>query len=95
MTDELAKGVRRAAAALPRKVEPQSDGDEGEPTRGDSRGMIRQTLYLPPGVWRAIRDVSHTKQMSQQALLRKMISHWLETEAGIGTWEELEKKGDK
>jgi hypothetical protein len=37
--------------------------------------------------------VAHTRKISQQALLRKMISHWLETEAGVGTWEELERKG--
>lgn len=93
MADEQAKGMKRAAAGLPKKPEPQAE-QAGEEPRGDSRGMIRQTLYMPPGVWKAIRDVAHAKGWSQQRLLREMISLWLEKEAGLGTWEELEK-GEK
>jgi hypothetical protein len=96
MTDEQSKRIKEVAAGLPRRQEPKakSSGDEHH-VRGDSRGMIRQTLYLPPGVWQAIRNVAHTRKISQQALLRTMISHWLEKEAGVGTWEELERKGSE
>jgi hypothetical protein len=59
------------------------------PEKLDERGLRRQTLYLPPGVYEYIRDTCHTRRISQQKFFREVFDAYFK---GKGTsWADLEK----
>ena len=59
------------------------------PERLDERGMRRQTLYLPPGVYEYIRETCHARRCSQQKLFRDALDEYFKSIGGKG-WDELE-----
>jgi hypothetical protein len=62
-----------------------------DPERTDERGMRRQTLYLPPGVYEHIRDTCYTARKSQQALFREIFDFYFKRHGGK-SWDQLEKE---
>jgi hypothetical protein len=62
----------------------------GEP-KGDSRGMRRQTLYLPPAVHEQLRLLAFNRRESQQELFRQSLNLLFARE-GLPSWEEIEEK---
>jgi len=63
---------------------------EEEP-KGDSRGMRRQTLYLPPAVHEQLRLLAFNRRESQQELFRQGLNLLFARE-GLPSWEELDAK---
>jgi hypothetical protein len=64
-----------------------------EEPKGDSRGMRRQTLYLPPAVHEQLRLLAFTRKTSQQDLFRRGLNLLFESE-GMPSWETLEDKAN-
>ncbi len=62
--------------------------------RLDERGKRRQTLYLPPDVYEAIRAITIHDRISQQEFFRQAISRELR-ERGYPTWDELDRNNKK
>jgi len=62
--------------------------------RLDERGKRRQTLYLPPDVYEAIRDITIHDRISQQEFFRQAISRELRAR-GHPSWNELDRKPKK
>lgn len=91
MKDDKPSSMKRAVSTLPNRPIREEVADNGG-EKVDERGMKRQTLYLPPGVYEAIRDVAYAQRVSKQEILRRAISLYLSREAGIGTWEELDDR---
>ena len=60
------------------------------PERLDERGMRRQTLYLPPGVYEYIRETCHARRCSQQKFFRDALDHYFQHVLGGKGWDELE-----
>ena len=81
--------ARKRAAAEPAKAasEPIT---LPEPEKTDERGMRRQTLYLPPGVYEEIRETCHTKRISQQEFFRQVFDYYFEKK-GMKRWADLER----
>ena len=75
------QSLQRTVSAKIAKAEP----------KGDSRGMRRQTLYLPPSVHEQLRLLAFTRKESQQELFRKSLNLLFDRE-GLPSWEELEEK---
>lgn len=65
------------------------------PVKTDNRGMIRQTVYMPPGVYEAIREAAYVRYLSQQAVWREAMSFYLAEKIGVGTWDELDNRKQK
>jgi hypothetical protein len=82
--------ARRAAPPTAAKPSPPLI----EPERLDERGMRRQTLYLPPGVYEYIREMCHVRRCSQQKFFRDALDHYFKSIGGKG-WDELEGAGRK
>ena len=83
---------RDIAKSLPKRESVIQPAQEESPVKLDHRGMVRQTIYMPPGVYEAVRDVAHAKHLSQQGVWREAMSLYLSTVAGIGTWDELDNR---
>src|SRR5271157_6000263 len=60
-----ADGMRAAVKSLQRAV---TETIAEEEPKGDSRGMRRQTLYLPPAVHEQLRLLAFNRRESQQEL---------------------------
>ncbi len=80
--------VKVAAGMLPKAVSARPAETEPPKERGDARGMIRQTLYMPPSIHDQFRDLAYNKRMHQQELFREMANLLFERE-GLPRWEEL------
>jgi len=83
--------MRAAVKSLQRAV---ADTIAEEEPKGDSRGMRRQTLYLPPAVHEQLRLLAFNRRESQQELFRQGLNLLFARE-GMPSWEELEAKGKR
>ena len=66
--------------------------DIPSPEKLDERGLRRQTLYLPPGVYEHIRDVCHARRISQQKYFREVFDAYFKAHDGT-SWAQLQKQG--
>jgi hypothetical protein len=73
------QSLKRTVTEEVAKVEP----------KGDPRGMIRQTIYLPPAVHEQLRSLAFNRRESQQELIRQGMNMLFERE-GLPSWEDLE-----
>jgi hypothetical protein len=80
--------MRAAVKSLQRAV---AETIAEEEPRGDSRGMRRQTLYLPPAVHEQLRLLAFTRRESQQELFRQGLNLLFARE-GLPSWDEIEEK---
>ena len=80
-------GLKSAAGMLPKARQPEPEIEEARP-RGDERGMVRQTFYLPPAIHDQFRDLAHSKRVTQQELFRRAANLLFEQE-GLPSWQEL------
>lgn len=83
----MAKSPNVFAGVVPKKREAAPEEPEAR-ERGDQRGMIRQTFYLPPAVHDQFRDLAHAKRVTQQELFRRAANLLFEQE-GLPTYGEL------
>lgn len=68
----MARSPNEFSRVVPKRVEEVAAPVELEDKpRGDDRGMIRQTFYLPPAVYEQFRELAHTKRVTQQELFRR------------------------
>ncbi|MGA7328485.1 MAG: ribbon-helix-helix domain-containing protein [Rhodomicrobium sp.] len=74
----VVRSLKRTVAEEVAKVEP----------KGDPRGMIRQTLYLPPAVHDQLRLLAFNRRESQQEIIRQGLNMLFERE-GLPKWDEL------
>ena len=86
-----ARHAGRTLSEVPRQ--PASpEIDIPQPEKLDERGLRRQTLYLPPGVYEHIRDVCHARRISQQKYFREVFNAYFKANDGT-TWDQLQKQG--
>jgi hypothetical protein len=78
--------LRAAVKSLQRTV---ADTIAAKEPKGDSRGMRRQTLYLPPAVHEQLRQLAFNRRESQQELFRQSLNLLFARE-GLPSWEEIE-----
>jgi hypothetical protein len=75
-------------------TEPPEAGEPGvvpDPEKTDERGLRRQTLYLPPGVYEYIRDTCYATRKSQQAFFREIFDYYVKDHGGK-SWDQLKKE---
>jgi hypothetical protein len=70
---------------------PKPQLDIPSPEKLDNRGLRRQTLYLPPEVHEHIREICHSRRISQQKFFREVFDDYFQREGT--SWAELERKG--
>ena len=91
-TREMLRGSSGATAEQPIEEPTAPNGAAPpDPEKTDERGMRRQTLYLPPGVYEHLRDTCYTTRKSQQALFREIFDFYFRAHGGK-SWDELKRE---
>ena len=81
---------RTAATSLPK---PGTDQPAQQETPADDREEIRQTLYMPNGVYEQLRSLAYTERAKMQKLIREGIN-MLFRARGLPSWDEAKAKGE-
>jgi hypothetical protein len=79
--------IAKAARNLPKPIEPEAE--QAEQLR--DRDIVKQTLYLPPGVHEQLREAAFSQRKSMQQIAREAFNLWFEKH-GFALWDEAKKR---
>lgn len=82
---------RSAASNLPKPGTEKQDPASPPPT--DVREEVRQTLYMPRGVYDQLRELAFHERTKMQPLVREALD-MLFADRGLPTWEDAKRRGE-
>ena len=81
---------RSAASGLPK---PDTKPESPPPPPEDDRDEVRQTLYMPRGVYDQLRALAYTERTKMQKLVREGLN-MLFADRALPSWDEAKREGE-